>query len=786
MIRNYLVVALRNIFRNKLFSTVNILGLVFGICSALLIFLWVKDELSFDNFHANGDRIYRVMENQRYSDGRIYTFAATPGPMAPFIKDKYPEIEQATRMTWDVSRLFQLDDKAFYEGGKYVDPDFLTIFTFPAVKGDIKTALNDKHSIVITEKMAAKYFGDQDPIGKTLMLDTKDVFNVTAVVKDPPTNSYLHFDYLLPFSFFWDENKGWLDEWGNNNIRTFIMLAKETDVKAFGEKFKLEVKEHNKESNVELFIQKYVDVYLYGNFENGVLSGGRIDTVRIFFAVAVFVLAIASINFMNLSTAQATKRAKEVGLRKVIGAAPGQVFKQFMGESFLTVFISSVAAAGVALIALPWFNLITGKQLAISSLDMNALWLILGVVVFTAFAAGIYPSIVIAEFKPVEVMKGQLKSGGRASTFRQLLVIFQFSLSIILIICTAVVFRQVRFMENRDIGFARENVFYTWTASDIGSKFETFRNRLSTESGIEHVTGSSQLPISIGNSTMGLSWEGKDPDSQILFTNLDVDYDFVSTLKMTMVEGRSFDRTNTTDTANYLVNQKAAEKFGFSGGTADRDLTMWDRKGKIVGVIKDFNFGSLHSAVDPLVIRLKPENVNCIIVRAKEGQTAEAIKSMEKLWKEYAPGYPFKYTFFDQDWEEFYSAEAQQEKVFNTLAILSIFISCLGLFGLSAFSAERRTKELGIRKTLGASVPGLVRIMGREFTILVLVAACIGCPLGWYLMTQWLQKFAYHIDVGIITLGAAAIACLIVSLITISYHSIRVAAANPVNSLRQE
>ena len=255
---------------------------------------------------------------------------------------------------------------------------------------------------------------------------------------------------------------------------------------------------------------------------------------------------------------------------------------------------------------------------------------------------------------------------------------------------------------------------------------------------------------------------------------------------MTMIDGRSFDRTNTTDTANYLVNQKAAEKFGFNGGTADRDLTMWERKGKIVGVIKDFNFGSLHSQVDPLVIRLKPDNVNCVIVRAKEGQTAEAISSLEKLWKEYAPGYPFKYNFFDQDWEEFYSAEAQQEKVFNTLSILSIFISCLGLFGLSALSAERRTKELGIRKTLGASVPGLVRLMGREFTVLVIVAACIGCPLGWFLMTQWLQKFAYHIDVGIITIVAAAIACLIVSLLTIAYHSIRVSTANPVKSLRQE
>lgn len=786
MFKNYLVVALRNIFRNKLFSAVNILGLVFGICSAMLIFLWIKDELSFDGFHANGDRLYRVMENQRYSDGRIYTFAATPGPMAPFIKEKFPEIEQATRYTWDITRLFQLEEKSFYESGKYVDPDFLTMFSFPVVKGDVRTALNDKHNIVITEKMATKYFGNDDPIGKTLLLDTKDAFNVSAVMKDPPANSYIKFDYLLSFAYFWDENKGWLHEWGNNNIRTFIMLRPGTDAQAFGEKFKFEIKEHNKESNVELFVQKVDEVYLHGNFENGVVSGGRIETVRVFSVVAIFVLVIACINFMNLSTAQATKRAKEVGLRKVIGAGPSQVFRQFMGESFLTVFISAFFAGAVALLALPLFNSITGKQLSMSSLDANALLVMLAIILLTAFAAGIYPSLVIAEFKPVHVMKGQLKSGGGASLFRRTLVVFQFSLSIILIICTAVVFRQVRYMENRDIGFERENVFYFWSAADIGAKFETFRSRLLSSPGIESVTGSGQLPISIGNSTMGLSWEGKDPNSQILFTNIDVDYEFISALKMTMVEGRTFDRSNTTDTANYIVNQKAAEKFGFTGGTADRDLTMWDQKGKIVGVVKDFNFGSLHSAVDPLVIRLKPENVNCVIIRAKEGETTAAISAVEKLWKEYAPGYPFNYTFLDQDWEEFYSAEAQQEKVFNTLATLSIFISCLGLFGLSAFSAERRTKELGIRKTLGASVPGLVQLMGREFTFLVLLASCIGCPLGWYVMTLWLEKFAFHIDVGILTLTAAALSCLVVSLVTIAYHSIRVAAANPVRSLRTE
>lgn len=786
MLRNYLLIALRNIFRNRLFSTVNILGLAFGICSALMIFLWVKDELEVDRFHEHADRLYRVMENQQYSDGKRYTFAATPGPMAPYIKEKFPEIERASRFTWDVQNLFQVGEKGFYENGKYVDPDFLSMFSFSFASGNAETALNDKSSIVITESLATKYFGDEDPLGKVLLLNTKSSFTVTGVLEDLPGNSSIQFDYLLPFQFFWDENKQWLDSWGNNNIRTFVLLKNGTNAFDFGEKFKHEIKEHEAETNVELFIQLVGDMYLHGDFENGIQTGGRIEYVRIFFVVAIFVLVIACINFMNLSTAQATKRAKEVGLRKVIGAVPSQLFKQFMGESFVTVSIGATISLVMCYIFLPAFNSITGKQLSLNLLDTQIILIFVCIILFTAFAAGSYPALFISEFKPVQVLKGQLKSGSSAATFRKGLVVLQFSMSIILIISTTVVFRQMNFMADRDIGFVRDNVFYAWMDGDIQPKYQTFRARLMALPGIESVTASSQLPISIGNSTSNIQWDGKDPNARILFTNMDVDYEFIQSLKMEMADGRSFERSRISDTANYIVNQKAAEKFGFTDGVADHDLTMWEQKGKIVGVVKDFNFGSLHTAVEPLIIRLKPNNLNCVMVRVKADETSAALASAENLWKEYAPGYPFKYSFLNQDWEEFYKAEAQQGQVFNTLAILSIFISCLGLFGLSAFSAERRTKELGIRKALGASMPGLIQLMGREFTVLVIVASCIGCPIGWYVMSTWLEKYAYHVDVGIITLGASAMICLLISLITISYHSIRVAASDPVKSLRYE
>jgi putative ABC transport system permease protein len=787
MIRNYITIALRNILRNKLFSTVNILGLAFGMASALLIFMWVNDELLVDHFHTNVDRIYRVMENQQYSDGRLFTFSSTPGPMAPFIKDKFPEIESASRFTWQVSNLFSYDDKSFYEPGRYVDPDFLLMFSFDLETGDPGFALKEKNSIVISKQMAEKYFGKEEAVGKILTMGTKTPFTVTGVLKEIPKNSSIQFDYLLPFQFFWDENKSWLDQWDNNNIRTFIMLRAGADAIAFSGKLKHEIKNHAEKTNVELFIQPYGDGYLYGDFENGVQSGGRIDYVKIFFIVAIFVLLIACINFMNLATAQATKRAKEVGLRKVIGAVPRQLFKQFMGESFLTVCIAAAIGVLLVLALIPFFNAVTGKSLGLNLLDYRISIMFVAIVVVTAFVAGSYPALFISEFKPVQVLKGQLKSGSKAALLRKGLVVIQFSLSIVLIISTAVVFRQMQFMQNRDIGFVRDNMFYAWMEGDISKNFETFRTRLSAQPGIESVTASSQLPIDIGNSTSGVQWEGKDPEDRILFTNLNVDYNFIKSMKMQMADGRPFDPDLITDSSNYIVNERAAEKFGFKDGvTAGQDLTFWDKKGKIVGVVKDFNFGSLHNPIEPLIMYIQPNNFNCLLIRAKEGENEKALQSAEKLWKEYAPGYPFKYSFLNQDWEEFYKAEGQRGKIFNTLAILSIFISCLGLFGLSAFSAERRTKELGIRKVLGATVPGLVQLMNKEFATLVLISACFGCPLGWYLMSGWLSSYAYHVEVGYVTLLIAAAVCLGIAVITVSYHSLRVAATDPAKSLRYE
>lgn len=789
MIQNYLLTAIRNIARNKLFSTLNILGLAFGMGSALIIFLWVNDELNVNRFHTKINRLYRVMENQTYTDGRLYTFSSTPGPMAPYIKEKFPEIEKATRWSWQVTNLFQAEGKAFQENGFYADQDFIEMFSFPLVAGDVTTALRENNSIIISEKMAKKFFGNDDPMGKLFTMNTKRALTVTGILKDIGKNSSLQFEYLLAFEPFFEENKSWMGQWGNNNIRTFLMLRDGADAAAFSKKFRFELKEHEQESNVELFIQPFGDMYLHGQFENGKISGGRMEYVKIFFIVAVFVLAIACINFMNLSTAQAGKRAKEVGLRKVIGAVPRQVFRQFMSESFFTVVAAALVSLLLTMLSLPFFNDLTGKALSLNLLDFRIAGIFLLLILFTSFLAGSYPAIFISEFKPVQVLKGQLKSGKSAAFFRKALVVTQFSLAIILVISTIVVYRQMDFMESRDIGFVRDNVFYAWMEGDVASKYETVRNRLLNEPGIESVTMASQLPIDIGNSTANLEWEGKDPEARILFTNIDVDFEFIQSMKMEMAEGRPFDRSIISDTTNYIVNEKAAAKFGFRNGTAGQDLTMWDRKGKIVGVVKDFNFGSLHSDIEPLVMRVsRNRNIGwgCLLVRAKQNQGTAAVSAVEKIWKEYAPAYPLKYSYLNQDWEEFYKAEGQRGKIFNALAFLSIFISCLGLFGLSAFSAERKVKELGIRKVMGASVSGLVQMMGREFAWLVAIAALIGCPVGWYVMDSWLGNYPFRIEVGWLTLAVAAISCLVISLVTVTYHSLKASLINPAQSLKYE
>lgn len=788
MIKNYLLVGLRNLLRNKAFSFINIVGLAFGIACSLLIFLWVDDELRMDAFHVNNDRLYKVMENQTYSGGQMYTFSSTPGPMAPVLKERFPEIEMATRITWPERRLFQSGQKSFYEEGRFVDTDFVLMHTYPLIKGDINTCLKDNHSIVISQKMAKKFFGDEDPIGKAFVMDSDESFSVTGVLAELPSSSSQQFEFLMPFDWYFNKNKNWLSSWGNNNIRTTILLREKTDPRLIAEKLKHEINNHTDESkNIELFIQPLKEAYLYGNFKDGKQAGGRIEQVRIFFGVGILVLVIASINFMNLTTARASKRAKEVGLRKTVGAFKTQLAFQFMAESMMMVVLASLLAIGISYLMLPVFNDIAGKKISLDLLTGQPLIILAGVVIFTGLVSGSYPALYISGFKPASVLKGQLKSGGGASRFRKVLVVTQFSLSIILIISTLVVFKQLSFIRNKDIGLDRRNVAYMWMKGDMKKHADAIREELSSDPAIEVASLSSANPIDFGNSTSGLEWTGKDPKEQILFSNFSVDYNFVKTLGMDVKFGRTFKQEFTSDTANFIINEAAAKAMGFNENAVDQPLTLWKiKKGKIIGVVKDFHFQSVHSKVDPLFMLYDSGWYNVIFVRCKEGQMTGAVAAMEKINKHYAASYPFESHVLDQDWENLYKTEDRFGKLFNYFSALSIIISCLGLFGLSAFSAEQRTKELGVRKVMGASVPILIQLMAKEFAWLVLIAAIIGCPVGWYAMDWWLKSYAYHIEVGTLTLIVAAALCLLISMLTVSYHSAKAAMVNPVRSLRYE
>lgn len=786
MLKNYLLITLRTLFRNKAFSTINILGLAFGMSCSLIILLWVNDEMSMDAFHENNYRLYRVLEKQTYTNGSIFVFSSTPGPMAPVIKEKFPEIELASRITWPENRLFAFEDKSFYQEGRFVDPDFLQMFSFKLSKGDTASALKSMYSIVISKGMAERFFGEENPVGKTLLMDNSDSFTVSAVLDEIPSTSSLKFEYLISFEYYFKKNENWLGQWGNNNIRTNLLLRPDVNVAALAGKMTQELHSRSEGSNVTFMMQPFQDAYLYGKFENGVLTGGRVEYVRIFLIVAVLVLVIASINFMNLTTAQSAKRAKEVGLRKTVGAIRGQLTAQFLGESMLMVFISSLLAITISYLMLPVFNHVADKQLHLSLIDLPSLSIFIAIILFTGLLSGSYPAFYVSSFQPSRVLKGQLKSGTGAAQFRKVLVVLQFALSIMLIISTVVVYKQLNFVQQKDIGFNRGNVIYMRLKGDVSKHKEAIYQQLKDSPGIEHVSFSSANPIDFGNSTSNLQWDGKAPDEQILFSNFSADEEFVNTMQMNMVEGRYFSRDFPTDTSNFIINEAAKKVMGFNVA-AEQPLTLWgERKGKIIGVVKDFHFQSIHTKVEPLFIMFEPDWFSIVFVRHKDGETQAAINALENINKQYAAAYPFHYNVMNADWDNLYKSEERTGKLFNYFAILSIIISCLGLFGLSAYAAEQRTKELGVRRVLGASSPVLVSLMAKDFARLVLIASLIGCPVGWWLMNAWLQNYAYHIDVDLLTVILSAVISLIVALGTVGYHSLKVALANPANSLRYE
>lgn len=762
------------------------MGLALGMTCSLLIMLWVKDELAMDKFHANDNRLYRVMENQFYS-GSISTFPSTPGIFAENVVKDIPEIQMASQCLWEEEPLFTVNDTFDKEKGRYVQKDFLKMFSFKLTKGDAATALARPDAVVLSKKLADKYFKGQDPIGKMIRIDNKENVIVTGVLDEIPTSSSLKFEFLMSFDR-WAKENTWAKEWGNNGPRCYVMLAPNTSLEKVNAKLKGYIKSKNKGSNVEMFLQNYGESYLYSNWEGGKQNGGRIEYVRIFSVVAIVILLIACINFMNLATARSLKRSREIGVRKVVGASKGQLIGQFIGESLLVSFIAMGVSLLLVLFILPSFNALTDKQLALNFGDVSFWSTIILLTLLTGIVSGSYPALFMSSLRPIVVLKGALKINPSAAYFRKALVVFQFSLSIILILGMIVVYRQIDFIHNKNLGFAREDLLYIPLEGELAKNYPTFKQELLKQPGIKNVTSAASSPLEVGSSTQGVTWPGKDTTKLILFSSNPITYDYIKTMGIQLVDGRDFSADYGTDTLNYLVNEAAARKIGYKDPVG-KELTMWGDKGTIIGVMKDYHHNSLHVPIEPLILRLVKKDWGYgqnVIVRTEAGQTKQALASMEKVLKQFNPGFPFRYYFTDQEISKNYKTELTVNKLSRYFAFLAIFISCLGLFGLVTFTAEQRTKEIGVRKVLGASVTSILAMLSKDFLRLVLIAIVIASPLAWWAMHKWLQDFAYRIDIGWGVFVIAGLAAVSIALLTVSFQAVKAARANPVKSLRTE
>jgi predicted permease len=790
MVRNYILVAIRNILRQKAFSFINIFGLAIGLACTLLIFLWIQDELSFDKFHANSSTLYRVEQDQYYS-GESYHVNVTPNPSGPVWKDEIPEIEDATRYTGPGGLLFKYEDKSFFENDiRAVDPSFLTMFTFPLKQGNIENVLEDPYSIVISEEVGQKYFGQEDPIGKSFRVNNQYDFKVTGVLEDLPHNSMLQFEMLIPFEFM-KTRDGYSESWGSNSIFTYVQLFKNSPVDSVGAKLTQVVRSHNPESITDFMIAPFTKVRLHGYFGYG-HSPGAIQFVYIFSAIALFVLVIACINFMNLSTARSASRAKEIGIRKVIGGKRKSIINQFLLESFILTIIALLAAIILVFLFIEVFNTISGKAISVNVLFKQEF--ILGtifVAVVTGFLAGSYPAIFLSSFKPITVLKGKLASGAKRSFLRKGLVIIQFTLSIFLIAGTLIVYNQLNFMRNKKLGYNKDHLLYIPMRGGIKDSYKSIKNEFLKDSRILSVTTTSHVPTNIGSNSGGADWDGKDPEMTTLISISGVDFDYIKTLQIEMKEGRAFSEefiadAGTDSTGNFLINEEVVKIMDVDSPVG-MNFSFMGISGEIIGVMKNFHYQSVRNKIEPLAVFIAPKiYLDYILVRVQPDQVIQAMDYLEGTWGEVLPGHPFDYRFIDENLDNMYRTEARMGTLIKYFAIVAIFIACLGLFGLTSYTAEQRTKEIGIRKTMGATVPKVVFLLSTEFLVLVILSMIIAIPASWYFMDQWLQDYAYRTPLSWWVFAIAAVLVMIIAILTVSYQAIKTGLTNPAEALRYE
>lgn len=788
MLRNYFTIAFRNLLKNKGFSFINITGLAIGMASAMLIMLWIQNEMSKDRIYPKSDRLYRMYNRDKFS-GALWAWGTTPKIMGPTLKKDYPEVEDVARMS-SANFLFTVGDKKMNENGSFTDSGFLKMFDLPMLKGDPASALNGVNSIVITEDLAKKLFGNEEAMGKSIRIDSSDYFTVTGVMKNIPNTSSFNFDYLLPWSYMtklkWDDQS-----WGNNSVATYVLLKENASQAAFNTKVQNITIDHNKggdKSTTKVFSYPLSQVYLYGKSENGQLVGGRITTVRLFGVIAAFILLIACINFMNLSTARSEKRAKEVGIRKVVGARQSGLIAQFIGESILLSLIAGILALVLVLLTLPAYNDLVQKKL---SLDFGniSFWLeLVGFIIFTGIIAGSYPAFFLSSFKPVTVLKGTFKAAHAFINPRKVLVVLQFTFAIILIIATIIIQRQIRHAQDREMGYNKNNLIFTYLQGNMERNYDIIKQTLISNGAAEAVTKSMSPITQRWSDSWGFSWEGSTPeDKKLDFLRMSSDADFMKVMGTSLVEGRDIDIKNYPgDSTAVMLNETAIKKMRLKNPIG-QIIHDGDTKWTVVGVVKDFILESPYETVNPLMINGPASWFNVMHIKLNPAKpVSEDLKIAEQVFKQYNPEYPFVYSFVDKEYEKKFDDTQRTGTLAALFAGLTIVISCLGLFGLAAYTAENRTKEIGVRKVLGASVFNITTLLSKDFLTLMMISFAIATPIAWYALSKWLEGYTYSIQIEWWVFLFAAGLSILVALVTVSYHAIRAATSNPVKALRTE
>ncbi|QYH39040.1 FtsX-like permease family protein [Algoriphagus sp. NBT04N3] len=789
MFKNYLKIAFRGFGKHKLTFFINLFGLTLGLCAAILIGLWIKSELETDRRLPGSDQVFRVMEHQNYGD-QVFTIPSTPGVLAEAMKENLAEVQYAATYTWNEENLFVQGDKRVKLSGIYAGADYLKIFQYPLLFGNREQLLSDKSHIVLTESSAIKLFGKTDVLDEEIEMistDGTELFLVKGVIADEGMINWEKFDFILPYKLFFDKPyNSWLQHWGNNGPNTVITLQENADPEAFSASIKDFIRDRFEGSNADLFVFPQSDMYLHGSWKDGIIQEGRIKTVKLFAMIGFFILVIACINFMNLSTAKSQKRSKEVGVRKVSGADKSSLIYQFLSESLLITFFSGLFALVLVQLTLPVFNQLAGKELVLPVLDLYFWVGFLLVLVFTGLLAGSYPAFYLSSTKVVSVFKNQFNGNRKVAFARKGLVLFQFVLATCLLISTVVIFQQINYALNQDLGYEKDQLILVPLEGELPEKYEIFKSRLEARPGISSVSRASHNMMGRSNNTGDVSWEGKEPGFNALFERFRVDYDFLETLGIELLSGKDFSKDRISDSISaVIVNEKAYELIT-QNNPENSSLDINGSRYEIIGVAKNFHFQSMHQSMEPAFMVIDPAfNFNSFI-RINSSSMQEALAEIEGVFAELNPVFPFTYQFMDENYARMYREDVRLRDLAKYFSLLTILISCLGLLGLSAHVAEQKTKEIGIRKVLGASTFSILNVINKEFITIVSISILFGSGLGYWIMQDWLSGYAYRINFEWWFIPAVAGIIFLIALSTVWIQSYKAANSNPVQAIKTE